>query len=43
MDWIVDLDWIKKFQKMMDWTGVVGWIGLNDNLWTGFWTVNNYA
>ena len=25
----------------MDW--VVSWIGLNDNFWTGFWTVNNYA
>ena len=25
----------------MDW--VDSWIGLNDNLRTGFWTVNNYA
>ena len=25
----------------MDW--VVSWIGLNDNFWTGFWTVNNYG
>ena len=24
----------------MDW--VVSWIGLNDNFWTGFWTVHNY-
>ena len=24
----------------MDW--VVSRIGLNDNFWTGFWTVNNY-
>ena len=24
----------------MDW--VVSWIGLNENFWTGFWTVHNY-
>ena len=46
MDLIMDLDWTENSWKC--WIGMrnglgMGWTGLSQNIWTGFWTVPNYV